>query len=405
MRKKIIILVVVIAIMVLVPLLVCLNKGHQGLTTKEKVEDFKYLVKTFEDNYCNFDIFYNKYGIDFRNLNEDVEESIKNSSSDVEFYNILDSYLGILDDSHIGILNPIEREYFLSAYEGDSYTYNILSDKTVDDKYKYWEDVVGYTENMIDLSAKIENKMMSNSENENIVTKEIDKDIAYMKISSFEGFSDKDINTISEFYRNINNYDNFIIDIRGNGGGDESMWQDYIISPIIDRSYQVDNYSLHKGGEITEEYYKSKNIFSHFKTIDEFPDKDLLTKVKDINQYKYFNVNTKIVQPYYNKLSYKPDAYEGNIYLLVDNEVFSSAEGFAILAKESNWAKVVGENTRGDGIGIAPTLFTLPNSKLIVRITTEKGLNSDGSNNAEVGTTVDMKISSLDELVEYIKNK
>lgn len=105
------------------------------------------------------------------------------------------------------------------------------------------------------------------------------------------------------------------------------------------------------------------------------------------------------------KIKQDEKGYSGNIYLLVDRGVFSSSEGFAIFCKDSGWAKVVGnENTGGDGVGIDPIVFKLPNSGLAVRSTAEKGLNKDGSSNLENGTSLDLYMNSLDDLINYIKN-
>ncbi|MPM96727.1 hypothetical protein SDC9_143892 [bioreactor metagenome] len=55
-------------------------------------------------------------------------------------------------------------------------------------------------------------------------------------------------------------------------------------------------------------------------------------------------------------------------------------------------------------MGIDPIVFKLPNSGLAVRSTAEKGLNKDGSSNLENGTSLDLYMNSLDDLINYIKN-
>ncbi len=86
----------------------------------------------------------------------------------------------------------------------------------------------------------------------------------------------------------------------------------------------------------------------------------------------------------------------------MDKGSFSSSEGFAVFCKNSGWATVVGnENSGGDGIGVDPILFSLPNSGLVIRSTSQKGLNKDGSSNIQ-GTSLDLYMNSLDDLIEHI---
>ncbi|MDK2584619.1 hypothetical protein QOZ83_02005 [Romboutsia sedimentorum] len=47
-------------------------------------------------------------------------------------------------------------------------------------------------------------------------------------------------------------------------------------------------------------------------------------------------------------------------------------------------------------------LFSLPDSGLVIRSTVQKGLNKDGSSNAEEGTSLDLYMNSLDDLIEHI---
>ncbi len=74
---------------------------------------------------------------------------------------------------------------------------------------------------------------------------------------------------------------------------------------------------------------------------------------------------------------------------MVDRRVYSSSESFAIFAKESGFATLIGEVTDGDGGGIDPVLFKLPNSGLIVRMSSEMYLTPSGLCNEEHKTTPD----------------
>lgn len=89
-----------------------------------------------------------------------------------------------------------------------------------------------------------------------------------------------------------------------------------------------------------------------------------------------------------------PDSlrYQGRIFLLVDHVVFSASEMFAVFAKASGWATVVGSYTGGDGIGCAPALAVLPNSKMAVNYPVVLGLHPDWTANEETHTIPDILI-------------
>lgn len=90
----------------------------------------------------------------------------------------------------------------------------------------------------------------------------------------------------------------------------------------------------------------------------------------------------------YERMTYRidpvyPVGFKGKIYLLVDDYVYSAAEAFAVFAKSTGWATLIGTVTGGDGIGYDSVPVALPNSGLIIRFPMEMGLNPDGSINEE----------------------
>jgi hypothetical protein len=101
--------------------------------------------------------------------------------------------------------------------------------------------------------------------------------------------------------------------------------------------------------------------------------------------------------------------YDGNIYLLIDEGVYSASENFAVFCKTTGFATVVGRNSGGDGIGLAPMLVALPYSGLLLQYCTLYGMNPDGSNNEEFGTTPDYISEAgetpLDTCLRIIRSK
>ena len=81
-----------------------------------------------------------------------------------------------------------------------------------------------------------------------------------------------------------------------------------------------------------------------------------------------------------------PVGFKGKIFLLTDEYVYSSAESFAVFAKATKWATLVGTNTGGGGVEIDPVVCALPNSGLVFRFPGSMGINPDGTINEEKHT-------------------
>lgn len=87
-------------------------------------------------------------------------------------------------------------------------------------------------------------------------------------------------------------------------------------------------------------------------------------------------------------------------YLLVGKGVYSASEGFARFSKETEFAKLVGSDTGGDGGGLAIHDFSLTNTGLLVRFSTLYPLNLDGSCNTEFGTKPDFYADDYQSALE-----
>ena len=97
--------------------------------------------------------------------------------------------------------------------------------------------------------------------------------------------------------------------------------------------------------------------------------------------------------------------FGGNIYLLVDREVFSSAEALASFAKETGFATLVGEKTGGDGIGTDPYQVDLPKTGFVMRFPKELGITERGVIDELEKTTPDIKIISNEENINEDSKK
>lgn len=208
--------------------------------------------------------------------------------------------------------------------------------------------------------------------------------IAYLKIPSLSGYLiDNDKEMLLSFFREIKDYPYLIIDIRGNGGGSDYYWMNNIMAPLIDEPVVVQTYTAHRNASFIRSFYNARlglanNIFRRSKAVLEslpnLPSEVLTNDFADPMEFKY---------------TIKPKnsvGYQGQIILLVDGGVYSAAETFAMVAKHSDFAYLVGTRTGGDGPGIDPVFFSLPHSKLVIRMAESIGLNPDGAANEEEHT-------------------
>ncbi|MBD3193220.1 MAG: hypothetical protein GF308_21480 [Candidatus Heimdallarchaeota archaeon] len=221
---------------------------------------------------------------------------------------------------------------------------------------------------------------------------------AYLHIQSFWlDFIEEDNPFLLSFYNQINNYDHLIIDIRGNGGGSTNYMIQNIINPLANKDFLYKNYFAFRTGDYVQYFRKSANITETIATdLFDYLPPEVLT-----DNFDLYNTSWPISAP--------TDQYDfdGEISLLVDKNVYSAAETFAVFCKQTDFATVYGTYTGGDGIGMTPLYFVLPNSKLVIRMSTLMGLNVNGYANEEVRTEPDVLYESSfgnwTELIDYVK--
>ena len=214
---------------------------------------------------------------------------------------------------------------------------------------------------------------------------------AYMSISSMAIPTDTEYSKIINFYKNIKNYQNLIIDIRENSGGDDYYWVKMVVPPLLKNSMSCSFTILHRNGSYAKKFLESRGVV--LSDISALPIKsDYPPEYKTM--FSRFYNDSGIIEPA------DSVGFGGKIYLLTSSKVFSSAETFAMFCKQTGFATLVGTKTGGDGGGIDPIEVILPNSKLVVRFPIGMTLNSDGSSNFEMKTTPDVLIESNEDALQ-----
>lgn len=384
------------------------SKNQNHLTQKDKSDDFEYMYTILKENYPFFEVNKRVNGIDWLGKKNEYINKIKSTKNDEDFYRTLSLILSELHDGeHTSILNRERYTYFSNLYNQDFPWANQLNDSKAVSRYTKEDDsenskmsfnssrnTIGY--NSKDTNLANQNNSSENSiESENVKTQILSKanKVAYLKIRSFDNFKmEEDLKIIKPFLNSVKYYTKLIIDIRGNGGGTDAYWEDNIVPKLINKPLSIKYYFAFRGGSFEEEFvkYKLGLGFEELKQINSIKDERLKNIPPElIKDFKYYYKYEKIVSPT-DSINFK-----GDIYLLVDKGVSSSADGFASFAKSTGFATLVGEKTFGQGIGLDPIVCVLPNSGYVFRFPMVMGLASDGTCNDEYKTIPDIQISQV----------
>lgn len=221
--------------------------------------------------------------------------------------------------------------------------------------------------------------------------------VAYASVAQMlADWQSKDTEMWDSFWARIEEkgYQDCIIDIRGNGGGSDTYWGRNIIMPNIDGAYEVSHVALVRGKKSVAYLEKS------------FGEKLSPVSSLDVKKLSGLNPADLALATHYTEFDFGMSktggtpAYTGRIWLLVDERVYSASEKLAIFCKDTGFATIVGTPTGGDGIGIDPLAFALPNSGIAFRFSAMQGLNLDGSCNEEFGTTPDILCKPGEDALE-----
>ncbi|MGL5754615.1 MAG: S41 family peptidase [Paraclostridium sp.] len=382
MKTKSILLVM---IFLLVPIIstASYNKSNQ-LSTREKIADFQYLYNVIKDGYPYLDVNERRNNIDWlANKNEYITK-IKNTKTDEEFIEELSYIVSDLNNRHTQIIdNKNKYESFKKAYENNNW-YNFLNDKKVVDRYNY-------------MITKFKLPKVIYPKKELILEDVVKDEVGYIYLPSMvsrNGSTKKDLKIIGNYIDTLDNYKALIIDIRGNLGGSDTYWEG-VVSKLIEEDTNIGGYRLYRNNsKVIKRYTKVRKLKLE-------PIEKINLDIENDDMKSYINNFTDFEKISYSIKSTKSSKFKGNIYVLIDKKVYSSAEAFSMFCKENKFATLVGETTGGDGGGIDPVLFKLKNSGLVARMASCMYLNNKGVCDEEFKTVPDFKMKNCTRTVNF----
>ena len=215
--------------------------------------------------------------------------------------------------------------------------------------------------------------------------------IAYLSIPSFAQPNLRNPgNALMRFYREIQDFEHLIIDIRNNGGGRTDFWRMLILYPLwVDRdampnmplyAFYTDSDlgrllgEAHIRTEAGASRYRSET--EHLLSSSEIMETSSLPYLnpEDLRNLGYgirFNTSLgNIEEGHFRRegVTVEPVPFRGQIWLLTNERNFSAASLFARHAKYMDFAILVGEPTGGGYTSTVVTSFVLPHTGVILRL-------------------------------------
>jgi len=214
---------------------------------------------------------------------------------------------------------------------------------------------------------------------------------AYIKSGNFGGDEEKYQQFIDSAFTQIEERKskNLIIDLRNNGGGDDSF-SNYLVSYFSDRPFKWNSSFKLKTSKFLKEHTRK-----NYDTTNAFWQSVLNHKNGEVYDYEF--------EPY--QPQPKTKRFLGKVYVLVNRQSHSQATVTAAQIQDYGFASIVGEET-----GEYPSLyasifqFKLPNTQIPVNVSKGKIVRVNGST-VEAGVIPDIYIKDhlLDEEDEILE--
>ena len=413
--------------------------GQLILSKQQALEDYDALWEILEDNYPYFETIKNELGLDWREVKDTYRTELISVCTGPSI--LQDNYINVINNclnqfesiGHLYIIQPFLYQYMVDVFrsvvessggnqnpdskeEADtmadmlSRTLSIIESQKVKTFYDYYENLIpsptpASTEGSTQLYPQ--EQLLYEEVRQTIIEDTVGDGIPYIKITGFTWSSSEctpiAIKMIQDYFEANSEADEIIIDIQGNGGGNDVVWMDGIISHISCEPLIQYGMIGVKDGKFNRFMWDAEQPFSsELQEIDSetwnktFPDLNM----EDFAYLKFYS----------NETTYTPHedsiCFQGQLWMLIDSSNYSASDAFASFCKATGFARLVGETTGGNGRGGQPYTFALPNSGLLVYFDPYFSLNPDGSCNAIAGTRPDIEtkagMTALETCLEAI---
>ena len=375
--KNILFAILIFTLIILIGYKLCLKKTVVSqFTTEELLEDFDYMWNFLEQEYLFFPVL-EEQGIDIDNIKNNTREQITAQRPDIElFYDTLDQMFLQMDYfAHLSLVNINQYKVYQEYYNSE------------DSLETGWKDVLQKEQTVfiyeeILSKRKVIEQDASYPEIE-ITYYEKQKAVVF-HIKSFDSaLISRDENFISKYLETMEGVpiEHIVFDITGNPGGNDLYWRENIVK-VFGGEYTWTTQLYLRDTEWTKSYFGNLDyhLIENDVNEDEYP-----AFTKQLNTPCFITIEDEIC----GTAQLKQEFLNAQRWVLIDNRVYSAADSFATFCKATGWATLVGNATKGDGIGTTPFIIALPNTGLLVRFSGTASANAEGCLNALYGTSPD----------------
>lgn len=337
------------------------NTEDRSLTSAEKISDFNKLSYYISRNYAIDKENEKNYKL-LIDQTETFKKKVKKSKSDQEFFDIISSYLSILDDNRTHLLDVKTYNSIFPYYKEhkNSPRGKILGDAQVVNRYKR---LFERKDKLLGLDIKENNKILE------------------LNIPNFNSNNIKeDKEKIRQVLKNNQNISYIFINLSQNESIDDK-YANEILPLLIHKDYNFEKVVFYRGNLLKQSLSYMKNNKDKTTTSSSFIENQAIKfpeDTKEINKENYM---------YYDqiKTEIKKDQNMPNkkIYVLTNDNTKNEAIRFANILKNTSDATVIknsfeGDNTRNDIIYyLRSDIIKLDHSGLLISINSSKSLNED----------------------------
>lgn len=337
------------------------NTEDRSLTSAEKISDFNKLSYYISRNYAIDKENEKNYKI-LIDQTETFKKKVKNSKSDQEFFDIISSYLSILDDNRTHLLDVKTYNSIFPYYKEHrkSPRGKILGDAQVVNRYKR---LFEKKDKLLGLDIKENNKILE------------------LNMPNFNSNNIKeDKEKIRQVLKNNQNISYIFINLSQNESIDDK-YANEILPLLIHKDYNFEKVVFYRGNLLKQSLSYMKNNKDKIPTSSSFIENQAIKfpeDTKEINKENYM---------YYDqiKTEIKKDQNMPNkkIYVLTNDNTKNEPIRFANILKNTSDATIIkngfeGDNTRNDIIyHLRSDIIKLDHSGLLISINSSKSLNED----------------------------
>lgn len=366
------------------------NRVDGQMTISEKLAELDFIYEMMENEYLYEESYYDSY-VRWKERKDYYIEQIEGTESDLEYQYRLNQIMHGVNNPFVGMLDEGRYEIYYHYFKDSDQQkiWKVLTQDMVQQRYNANSSVF---ENDKDFDTFV---MDDNMSTEILV----EGKVAYIGFESFTwGNIEPDRLVISNFLKEVANYEYLILDVSDNKGGAQKYWAEMLLPMMLQDQVTIRGQVGIKGtygADFFEEIVENNedNLFGlDSSIIGHVMGEDML------DDFGYFGVSELTITPVDQPL------FSGSIVVYTSEQTRPTADLFAMFVKESGVGKVAGSPMSIES-GISSAIYALPYSGLLITIPVAETIGFNGKPYVESSIPVDLTVNSLEELVDALMNE